>query len=521
MQKITSPQPPDVKAQIVPNRETFRALAQRGNIVSLWTERLADLDTPVSAFSKMARDGAAILLESVQGGERWAAHSFVATRPLMRLTVESGELRVARDDGEVVVSAAPDPLRAVWASLERLRFAPPVGDVPPVPLLAGAVGYLGYDVVRAFEPVGDSPKPPLGIPDIDFIVPGIVLAFDNLRQIACVIRHVLVREGADLDQLYDAAVSDIERVSGELTGSSPLEQGWHPRDVDMASDPRAGFEPEMERAEFEAAVSRARELILAGDCIQVVLSQRFRGAADVSAFAVYRALRMTNPSPYMYYLRLPRPAGTLEIAGASPEVLVRVEGDEAIVRPIAGTRPRGRTVEEDMALAEEMHADPKEIAEHVMLVDLGRNDIGRLAQAGTVRVAERMITERYSHVMHMVSEVRGKLRDGVSQYDVVRATFPAGTLSGAPKVRAMQIIEELEPVRRGPYGGAIGYLGFDGNIDLCITIRTLVSDGAEMWCQAGAGIVADSVPENEYEETINKARAVFHAVAVARRGMHR
>jgi anthranilate synthase component I len=534
-----------------PDRETFRALARTSSLVPVWCERLADLDTPVSAFAKVAGEGPAFLLESVQGGERWAAYSFVGYDPLLTLVGGPGGLEARWAGGETRSYDHPDPLVSVEEALSTLRLPAEDASASRRPrLVAGAVGYLGYDVVRAFERLPETTADTTGLPAVSLMVPTTVLVFDTLRQVVRLVRNVHVPPGADADRAYDAAREALAAALGALAGPVPpgLEAvgagDAQPASADAAVETAdaqdgaaelvraAGFTPGIARADFEAAVTRVREHVLAGDCIQTVLSQRFTGKKDVSAFDVYRALRTTNPSPYMYFLRLPTgriaDAGSavanagpevVEIAGASPEVLVRVAGGEVAVRPIAGTRPRGSGPEADAALEAELRADPKEVAEHVMLVDLGRNDVGRIAEAGSVRVAELMIVERYSHVMHLVSEVRGRLAEGRTPYDVIRACFPAGTLSGAPKVRAMEIIEDLEPIRRSVYGGAVGYVGLDGAVDLAICIRTLVAHGDTMWVQAGAGIVADSVPEREYMETINKATAVLRAVELARGGL--
>ncbi|RMG14637.1 MAG: anthranilate synthase component I family protein [Deltaproteobacteria bacterium] len=501
----------------------------------MWTEVLADLETPVSAFLKLAPTGPAFLLESVQGGERWAAYSFLGWDPLLTLVGGRDGLSVRWASGEAARLDADDPLRAVEAVLGRLRLATPQRAGRRPQLVAGAVGYLGYDLVRAFERLPERRQEDRALPVVNLLVPGALVVFDTLRQVLRLVRNVHVRPGDDPEALWWEARERLEAMGTALGAAAPpRRRSYEPpagegADVSGSADPARGgsaaasFEALVPRARFESMVRRVVDYVHAGDCIQTVVSQRFTAPRTVDVFDVYRALRTTNPSPYMYYLRLmgsdvDREA-TLEVAGASPEVLVRLEGDEVVVRPIAGTRPRSPDPEVDQRLEAELRSDPKEIAEHVMLVDLGRNDVGRIARPGTVRVVEDRVVERYSHVMHLVSEVRGRLREDATVYDAIRATFPAGTLTGAPKVRAMEIIDALEAGPRELYGGAVGYLGLDGSLDLCICIRTLVAHGDRIWCQSGAGVVADSDPAREYEETLNKARSVFRAVELARRGL--
>jgi anthranilate synthase component 1 len=482
-----------------PSAEAFENLGQGVTVVPIYREVIADRLTPVLAHATLGQNAGSYLLESVVGGEKWARYSFVGFAPevIVRGVADKFE-RV--QDGEVQTELGVDP----W---ERLRetlaeWQPPKVDWLPR-FWGGAVGYTSYDAVRTFEPtVGDALQR-----DDDwefcFSIGGTVLIFDNVRGTLRVV--VPARVDGDAKASYQRATERIEETLLALD-KPKLPRRLHP--------PVAGEDLELPASSFDrrgfcAAVEQAKEYIRAGDIFQVVLSQRFRlplGKTDV--FDVYRAMRIINPSPYMYFLRLPDRI----VAGASPETLVRLEDGEAYVRPLAGTRHRGRTDEEDRAIEEDLLADPKERAEHVMLVDLGRNDVGRISRPGTVRVTDRMVVERYSHVMHIVSNVIGQLAPGRDALDVLRATFPAGTLSGAPKVRAMQIIDELEPERRGVYGGAVGYIGFDGNMDVAIAIRTIVARDDEMWLQAGAGIVEASDPDKEYEETINKARAGLVAV---------
>ena len=482
-----------------PSAEAFENLGQGATVVPIYREVIADRLTPVLAHATLGQDAGSYLLESVVGGEKWARYSFVGFAPevIVRGVADKFE-RV--QDGDVQTELGVDPWQRLRETLAE--WQPPKVDWLPR-FWGGAVGYTSYDAVRTFEPtVGDALQR-----DDDwefcFSIGGTVLIFDNVRGTLRVV--VPARVDGDAKASYERATERIEEALLALD-TPKLPRRLHPpvarEDLEL---PASSFD----RPGFCAAVEQAKEYIRAGDIFQVVLSQRFRlplGNTDV--FDVYRAMRIVNPSPYMYFLRLPDRI----VAGASPETLVRLEDGEAYVRPLAGTRPRGKNDEEDRAIEEDLLADPKERAEHVMLVDLGRNDVGRISRPGTVRVTDRMVVERYSHVMHIVSNVIGELAPGRDALDVLRATFPAGTLSGAPKVRAMQIIEELEPERRGVYGGAVGYIGFDGNMDVAIAIRTIVARDDEMWLQAGAGIVEASDPDKEYEETINKARAGLVAV---------
>jgi anthranilate synthase component 1 len=510
-------------AGFVPTREAFRELAREAPYVPVWREVIADSETPVSAYAALRRRagrGASFLLESVVGGETWAAYSFVGLGVRARFVAsggaERGRVIVERHDlerggtvarEERVVDGA-DPTGALAALVEEHRTA----RVPGLPRFhGGAVGYFAYDVVRAFERLPSRTPDELELPDASFVIPDALVIFDNLRQTVKVVVAARGGDGVDLDASYARAQARIDEVLAALDGDAPARLRRLP--APGAERAAIALTHRTAKAEFLSAVARAKEYILAGDVFQVVLSQRFsapRGGTD--PFDVYRALRALNPSPYMFHLDFPE----AEISGASPEVLVRVEDGRVMVRPIAGTRPRGATPEEDARLEAELRADPKEIAEHVMLIDLGRNDVGRVAELGSVRVDERMVVERYSHVMHLVSNVTGRLQAGRGPLDVLRACFPAGTLSGAPKIRAMEIIEELEPVRRGLYGGAVGYVSSTGNMDFAIAIRSLLARGDRVFVQAGAGIVADSDPEAEYAETIAKARAVVRALELAR-----
>ncbi len=489
-----------------PSPEDFCRLAKTGNLIPVWREILADMETPVSAFRKIDDGQTAFLLESIEGGEKWARYSFLGSGP--------ARLFRSRDDYYEVVSGGrieesgrcSDPLDRLR---ELMAVYQPV-EVAGLPrFFGGAVGFLGYDMVRFVEDLPDSNPRQIDGWDACFMFTERLLIFDNRQQKIKVVCNVHLQPGDDPLAAYRQAQGQIEQMIGQLR--QPLQAHKEPAGGDGKQKLTANFA----KQDFKAAVERCKEYIRAGDIFQVVISQRFTCPLMVDPFDIYRALRTINPSPYMYFLRF----GESLVVGASPEVLVRKEGDQVDVRPIAGTLPRGATAEEDLALEKQLLADPKERAEHIMLVDLGRNDVGRVAVGGSVEVSELMVVERYSHVMHIVSNVRGKLRPGLDSFDVFRAAFPAGTLSGSPKIRAMEIIDELEPSRREVYGGAVGYFSFSGNMDLAIAIRTLQIEKGQVYLQAGAGIVADSDPEMEYQETLNKARGVKRAIEMANRGL--
>jgi anthranilate synthase component I len=489
---------------ITPGYDEFVGLATRGNVVPVSRELLADLETPVSAFLKIHRGGPGFLLESVQGGETWGRYSFLGTDPAEVWTARGKRVEIRRRDGSIERRDVTDTLDALRAWLSRYR---PVA-VPGLPRFrGGAVGAIAYDLVREFERLPAHARDELGVPDACFLLADRVLAFDNVTQRIRLVANAFLEEGRPLRESYDLAVASLEEWHERLRGPLPARPApAHPPEAE-APPVRANLEPEA----YQAMVRRAKEYVHAGDVIQVVLAQRFETALRARPIEVYRALRSINPSPYMFYLEL----GDATLVGASPEVMVRVEDGQVTVRPIAGTRPRGSSERSDLELESELLADPKEIAEHIMLVDLGRNDVGRVSAIGSVAVTERMVVERYSHVMHLVSNVRGALAPGRDAFDAFRATFPAGTLSGAPKIRAMEIIDELEPVRRGWYGGAVGYFDFSGGMDTGITIRTVLVRGDRVYVQAGAGIVADSDPEREHLECVNKARGVLQALKLA------
>jgi len=495
---------------VTPSRDAFRVLARTGNLIPVCREVMADLDTPVSAYLKLGGADHAFLLESVEGGENWARYSFIGSGPRVVIAGRGERVTVTEGGVETELPHGGNPLLAVRDYLRR--FTPVHVDGLP-PFTGGAVGYIAYDMVRHFDkvPMDLVGKPGLSLPDFQFLITDRLVAFDRQRQVIQVIAHAHVEAGDDPDAAYDQALAGIDETVAALRGPLPETGGaWH---GDAGGEPASN----MTGDQYREMVRRAKEYIAAGDIFQVVLSQRLSTPLDCPPLDVYRALRQLNPSPYMYFLKL----GDACVAGASPEILVRTMGGKVRVRPIAGTRPRDADPVRDKALEEDMRADPKECAEHLMLVDLGRNDVGRVARTGTVKVDDFMVVERYSHVMHMVSNVTGDLAEGKDAFDVMAACFPAGTLSGAPKVRAMQIIEELEPTVRGLYGGAVGYFGFDGSSDMAINIRTvLVKDGVA-YVQAGAGIVADSDPESEYQETINKAMGPVRAIQMARKGLER
>lgn len=492
---------------IVPALDDFISLCQEGNLIPVYREILADLETPVSAFIKIGDPGCSFLLESIEGGEKWARYSFLGAGPATVFRSRDRYYEVIDDGTRVDSGHHDDPLAVLQAMIQQYR---PV-DVPGLPLFSGggAVGYLGYDMVRFVEALPDQNQRQIGAWDSCFMLTRGVLIFDNVRQTIKVVSNVRVGEGEDPAIAYQRGVAQIEALIAQLR--TPLT----PEALQSKPSQQTELVGNFSEPAFKQAVEVCKEYIRAGDIFQVVLSQRFSGPLAAKPFDVYRALRTINPSPYMFFLRF----GETCVIGASPEVLVRLEDGRVDVRPIAGTRHRGTTVQEDLALEEELLADPKERAEHIMLVDLGRNDVGRIAQAGTVEVSELMVVERYSHVMHIVSNVRGQVADDKDAFDVFRACFPAGTLSGSPKIRAMEIIEELEPDRREIYGGAVGYFSYTGNMDLAIAIRTLVVHEGVLHLQAGAGIVADSDPEFEYQETLNKARGVQRAIEMASAGL--
>jgi len=471
--------------------------AGKGGRIAVWMEVSADTETPVSAFLKIRRSPWGFLFESVEGGERVGRYSFLGAGPSAVFTGRGDTLVESRAGKNVVHKGNPlELLRKRFASLR----GKPMTDAPRFE--GGLVGYAGYDTVRWMEKLRHAPKDELGLPEMIFMLQDDVLVFDRVRHTIRIIAHEPV--GGNARRAYAEAARRVEALRQRLTSAAPS-----PASFDISGGNPKVPPSNMSREKFEAGVKKAKKYIRQGDIIQAVLSQRFSVPYEGDAFNLYRSLRMLNPSPYMFFIE----SGDMALAGSSPELLVRLEGDEVETRPIAGTRPRGKNAVEDNRLAQELLVDPKERAEHVMLVDLGRNDLGRVCRYGTVRVEENMKVERYSHVMHLVSSVKGKLAPGHDAFDVLKACFPAGTVSGAPKVRAMEIIDELEPSRRGPYAGAVGYFGFSGNMDTAIAIRTITIAGGRAHVQAGMGIVADSVPAKEYEESLAKARASLLAIS--------
>jgi anthranilate synthase component I len=500
---------------LAPTPAEFLRLAAGATVVPVGRELSFDTETAVTAYHKIARPPFGFLLESAVGGERWARYTLMGTEPraawrLFGRRIEHWTPGAGWEDA----GEAADPL----AEFQRLLASERPAAVEGLPRFwGGAVGFFGYDTVRLVERLPSPPPDDLGLPDAVFMLTGAVLVVDNLLGRARVVVAVPTGGVSDSERLarYEGAQDQVERLIERLRGADGPALLDPPLRASVADGP---FTSTVTRESFEASVRRIQEYVRAGDAFQVVLSQRLTLPLEAEPFRVYRALRALNPSPYLFFLEL----DGVRLVGSSPEVMVRLEEGVVTVRPIAGTRARGGTAAEDERLAEELRRDPKEVAEHLMLLDLGRNDVGRVARWGTVRVTERMAVERYSHVLHLVSTVEGVLREGLTAMDVFRASFPAGTVSGAPKVRAMEIIDELEPVRRGPYAGAVGHFGYGGrSMDLAIAIRTLVAAGGAAHVQAGAGVVADSVPASEYEETLNKARALLRAVGAAGGGFER
>jgi anthranilate synthase component I len=489
---------------ITPSPDEFLHLAKQGNVIPVFAEFVGDCETPVSAFKKFSHHAYSFLFESTEKNDVSGRFSFVGFDPRLVIQSYGREIRILRNGIEERFSTTTDPLDEVRKLMARHRFV----TRPELPRFAGgAVGFLGYEAIGFFEPkVPSAREDDLQLPEMLFMLTGNVLIFDHrLRSLKIVVNAFL--DGASAEKAYARAIESVESIMQEL--AEPVDLPLVPIAV---NEKQASPSSNLRREEFEGAVEQAKEYIRAGDIFQVVLSQRFESPFKGDPLDFYRCLRFINPSPYMFCLKF---GNDFALVGSSPEMHVRLVGNTVEIRPIAGTRARGATPAQDEANAAELLADPKERAEHIMLVDLARNDVGRVAEFGTVRVTEFMEIERYSHVMHIVSNVTGDLRGGCSAFDVVRATFPAGTVSGAPKIRAMQIISELENTRRGCYAGAIGYFGFDGNIDSCIALRCAVLKDAQAYFQAGAGIVADSDPKREYEETVSKALAMMKALAMA------
>ena len=494
-----------------PNFDDFLKLTEKGNTVPVYRQLLADAITPVMAYQRLARPsgfapaGHAFLLESVVGGERIARYSFVAADPEATFTAIRDKITIATMDGEKREIISHDPLTELSKMLEPYKQVH-LPELPP--FTGGVVGYAGYDMVRYYEDFGEGPQDDRQLPDMSFGLYRTMVLFDHVSKTIKVVSNAHV--DGDPGVAYSQACESIERTISRLQEGPSRAVG----EIDLGPLPQIPFESNFSRSEFEDAVRGCKEYIRAGDIFQVVLSQRLSVTTSADVFDIYRALRVVNPSPFMFLFNTP----DLTLVGSSPEILCRVENDIVTNRPLAGTRPRGKTPEQDQALADELLADEKERAEHIMLVDLARNDVGRVAEPNSIQLSDLMKIERYSHVMHIVSDVQGKLAEGMTAFDALRAALPVGTVSGAPKIRAMEIIDEFEPTRRGPYAGAIGYVDFSGNMDTCIALRTMVISGGKVYIQAGAGIVADSVPEKEYEETINKAKALLRSIAVAQVG---
>ncbi len=487
-----------------PSREKFEALSKAGNTIPVYLDLTADCETPLGAYAKIKGDGPAFLFESIVGGERISRYSFLGTNPRKIFRIYESQAEIAYRDGITETIPTPtDPMKLIETEMEQYQ---PVEIEGMPPFSGGAVGFVGHEFIHTIEP--SIPKPeenPLGMPVLYYLLTDSVLIFDHARQVLriCVQAHT---DDPNSEDPYQDAVTEIERIRGLLQAPSQLEH----RPLSAAPDPQIP-EGNFTQLRFEKAVNTVKDYIRAGDVIQTVLSQRFEKKFKPAPIDLYRALRTVNPSPYMFLIEDP----DFSVVGASPEVHVRLTGDQVEIRPIAGTRHRGANETEDLALEADLLADAKERAEHLMLVDLARNDIGRVCQYGTIEVPDYMIVERYSHVMHIVSQVTGTIQNDKSAFDLMRATFPAGTLSGAPKVRALQIISELENCQRGLYGGALGYFAYGGNHDSCIGIRTAVIKNGTIYIQSGAGLVADSVPGSEFMETVNKAKGMLKAVALA------
>ncbi|MCE5326976.1 MAG: anthranilate synthase component I [Planctomycetaceae bacterium] len=493
-----------------PNFEQFRILCDKGNTIPVYRQLLADALTPVMAYHRLACPsgfapaGHAFLLESVVGGERVARYSFVAADPESTFTARGHSVRISSDEGVEEVESS-DPL---------VELAGMLAPYSPVHLsglprfTGGVVGYAAYDMVRYYEELGEGPRDDRNLPDLAFGLYRTMVIFDHVSKTIKVVANAHVKD--DPGEAYSQAIESIERTIVRLCEGAAQPVG----EFSLEGLPQKPFKSNMTKSDYIGVVNACKEYIRAGDIFQVVPSQRLTVETSADPFSIYRALRVVNPSPFMFLLRMPE----LTLVGSSPEILCRVEDGVVTNRPLAGTRPRGATDEEDKALEAELLADPKERAEHIMLVDLARNDVGRVAEPKSIELADLMSVERYSHVMHIVSDVKGRLAEGKTAFDALRAALPVGTVSGAPKIRAMEIIDEFEPTRRGPYAGAVGYVDFGGNMDTCIALRTMVACNGKVYLQAGGGIVADSVPETEYQETINKAKALLRAIEIAETG---
>ncbi len=489
----------------VPDYARFLDLREAGQFVPVYRQLLSDTLTPLTAWCRIREAGHSFLFESVVGGEKVGRYSFVGTSPFLTLSARGNEVTLTTA-GHATTHTSDDPLRDLTALLSKYSAV----DLPGLPrFCGGAVGYAGYDIIRYSENLPNVPEDDRGLPDLSFAFFDSMLIFDQINKTVLVV--ALADGGSDDPRsAYDDACTRIDALCDKLARP---ERELKLVDIGSETRPKSEWESNFTPAGFESAVEKCKSYIQAGDIFQVVISQRLELETRATPLDIYRALRVVNPSPFMFLLETPE----VHLVGSSPEIMVRVEDGKTTIRPLAGTRPRGRTDDEDRALAADLLSDPKERAEHVMLIDLARNDIGRVSQFGSVELSDVMVVERYSHVMHITSNVTGKLLPGRTAIDALRAGLPAGTVSGAPKVRAMEIIDEIEPHKRGPYAGAVGYFDFTGNMDTCIALRTLVMQGNKAWVQAGAGIVADSVPRTEYEETLNKAKGLLKAIAIAER----
>ena len=490
-----------------PTKQEFIKKARQGNLIPVYKELSADLETPVSAFLKIDQGGYSYLLESVEGPEFVARYSFLGAQPAVIFRSKGSNVEIIRGK-KVKRIKSSNPLVEIKRLIKRYRFVP-VSGLPR--FCGGLVGFISYDMVRFFEQIGDENPDELNLPDCLFLLTDTILIFDHAKGVIKIINNVHLKDAKSRDKLnqaYEEAVAKIEDIARQLR--RPLNKSAQ---AQQGLKSKLKLKSNLSRKRFTQIVKKAKDYIKQGEIIQAVLSQRFSTRFNCSTFDIYRQLRSINPSPYMFYLKLK----DFCLIGSSPELFVRCEEGNVAVRPIAGTRARGKDARQDQRLIKQLLADPKERAEHIMLVDLGRNDIGRIAKFGSVKISDFMVVEKYSHVMHIVSEVEGKLRKDKDAFDLIMACFPAGTVSGAPKIRAMQIIDELENTRRGPYAGLVGYFSFSGNLDSCITIRTILTKDKTAYIQAGAGIVADSVPQREYQETKNKAQAMIKAVKLAQK----
>ena len=488
--------------QYYPSFSEFKELAKKGNTIPVYRQLLADTTTPVSAFKRLLDSDYAFLLESATGGEKIASQSCLGCDPYMGIRAYGNKTEIITKDS-INTFVAEDPLKALEDLMKDVKWVQVKGLVH---FFGGAVGYIGYDATRYFEKLPNQACDDLKLPDIYMMLYDSFYIFDHVNKVIKVVSAAKIKD-ENYEDAYNEAVSRVDKMANRL--QNPVDLPCN--DIVSAGKVEFRAESNYKKEKFIDSVERCKEYIMSGDILQVVLSQRFKVETEADPLNIYRTLRVVNPSPYMFCLKFK----DLNIIGSSPEVMVKTENGKVTVRPIAGTRKRGASDEEDAALAEELLKDPKERAEHIMLLDLGRNDIGRVAKYGSVNIDEKMIVEKYSHVMHITSSVSGLLNEGKTAFDSLRACIPAGTLSGAPKIRAMEIIDELEPTKRGPYGGGIGYFDYAGNMNTCITIRTIILKGKEAYVQAGAGIVADSVPENEYEETVNKAMGPLKAIELA------